>query len=114
MNFIAEYWPVIMGLLALCLAAGLSLTRLAGLPTKEQIKKIKEWLIYAVTEAEKELGSGTGQLKLRWVYDAFTARFPMAACLVSYSTFSGWVDEALEAMKELLQNNPSISDYVNK
>ncbi|MFR6482019.1 MAG: hypothetical protein ACLUPD_10785 [Anaerotignum faecicola] len=45
----------------------------------EQREKVKEWLLLAVTEAEKELGSGTGQLKLRYVYDLFLRRFPAVA-----------------------------------
>ena len=38
--------------------------------------RVKEWLRYAVTIAEQELGSGTGQIKLRQVYDMFIERFP--------------------------------------
>lgn len=38
---------------------------------KNQKEKIVEWLVYAVTEAEKQLGNGTGQLKLRLCYDWF-------------------------------------------
>ena len=114
MTFFLPYWPVIAGLFALFLMACLALFRFAGLPTKKQISKIKVWLVYAVTEAEKELGNGTGQLKLKRVYDIFVTRFPVAACLISYQTFSGWVDEALISMRELLQKNPAISDYVNQ
>ena len=35
------------------------------LPTNKKIANMKEWLKWAVVEAEKALGSGTGQLKLR-------------------------------------------------
>ena len=37
----------------------------------------KEWLLFAVTEAEKSLGGGTGELKLHVTYDAFIKRFPL-------------------------------------
>lgn len=74
--------------------------------------KIKEWLLYAVTEAEKELGGGTGQLKLRQVYDLFVQRFPAVAAVISFDTFSGWVDEALEQMREMLAKNEQVAAYV--
>lgn len=41
----------------------------------EQVN-VKEWLLLAVTEAEKALGSGTGQLKLRQTYQMFVKTFP--------------------------------------
>lgn len=45
------------------------------MPSDKQLNKVREWLLYAVTKAEKELGGGTGQIKLRYVYDMFVARF---------------------------------------
>lgn len=75
--------------------------------------KVKEWLKYAVTMAEKELGSGTGQLKLREVYDWFLEMFPVFGKIVPFSIFSKWVDLALEWMREQLKNNDSISVFVS-
>lgn len=75
--------------------------------------KVKEWLKYAVTMAEKELGSGTGQLKLREVYDWFLEMFPVFGKIVPFSIFSKWVDLALDWMREQLKNNDNISVFVN-
>lgn len=75
--------------------------------------KVKEWLKLAVTMAEKELGSGTGQLKLREVYDWFLNMFPVFSKIVPFSIFSKWVDLALEWMREQLENNNNISVFVN-
>jgi hypothetical protein len=75
---------------------------------------IREWLLMAVTEAEKELGDGTGQLKLRYVYDLFVTRFPWAAKVVSFSTFSALVDEALVEMREMLDKNAAVKMYVKE
>ena len=77
------------------------------------VKKLKEWLIYAVAAAEKELGGGTGQLKLREVYDKFIDKFPILAKLISFSSFSKLVDKALEKLKELLEKNEDIANYIN-
>lgn len=84
-----------------------------GLPTEEQLSKVREWLLWAVTEAEKELGGGTGALKLRQVYDLFVTRFPWLAKVISFELFSTMVDEALEEMRELLDTNLAVSAFVN-
>lgn len=83
------------------------------LPDIQKKENVREWLKYAVIEAEKELGSGTGQLKLRKVYNMATANFPWIVQLVSFEVFSLWVDEALEWMKNQLKSNLAIDTYVN-
>ena len=75
-------------------------------------KKVLEWLRYAVTMAEQELGGGTGQIKLRQVYDMFIERFPIFSKLVPFSVFSSWVDIALEFLKEQIEKNQKIKDFV--
>lgn len=84
------------------------------LPNENKIANVKEWLKYAVTEAEKALGSGTGQLKLRWVYDLAVKQFPWISQLVTFETFSEWVDEALEWMNNQISTNEALSEYVSK
>lgn len=78
-----------------------------------QKKNILEWLLKAVVEAEKELGSGTGQLKLRTVYDWFIEAFPVVSAFVPFSVFSAWVDVALETMEKLLKENQQVKAYVS-
>lgn len=82
------------------------------LPVGTQKQKIKEWLLWAVTEAEKNLGGGTGQIKLRWVYDLFIDKFRFASTLVPFDTFSKWVDETLDKMRVLLQSNIALQEFV--
>ena len=82
-------------------------------PSDDQITAVKAWLLLAVTNAERDLGGGTGKLKLRQVYDLFIQRFPYIARWISFDIFSGWVDEALDEMKRLLTSNQAIQDYIN-
>ena len=110
--WLAEKWYLALTAVVMVVMAVVLVSSFVKLPTKEQIAKIKEWLLYAVTEAEKELGGGTGQLKLRQVYDLFVQRFPAVAAVVSFDTFSLWVDEALEQMRELLAKNEHAAAYV--
>ena len=112
--WLAENWYLALTAVVMVVMAVVLVSSFVKLPTKEQIAKIKEWLLYAVTEAEKELGGGTGQLKLRQVYDLFVQRFPAVAAVVSFDTFSLWVDEALEQMRELLAKNEHAAAYVEK
>lgn len=84
------------------------------MPSNAQIAKIKEWLLYAVAKAEKELGSGTGQLKLRYVYDMFITKFSHLSKIISFEAFSLLVDESLDIFREMLENNKNISNYIEK
>lgn len=72
----------------------------------------KNWLVWAVSEAEKMLGSGTGQLKLRYVYDAAVVRFPIVAKLIPFNIFSRMVDAALVVMHEMIENNVKIAETI--
>lgn len=74
--------------------------------------KVKEWLKWAVAEAEYYLGSGTGQLKLRHVYDMFVDTYPVFSKIVPFDIFSKWVDLALEWLAEQLEKNPNIANYI--
>lgn len=101
---IFENWEVFVAMMAAAGVIGVGIGRFLKMPTKAQTEKVKEWLLWAVTEAEKELGSGTGKLKLRQVYDLFIQRFPAVAMAISFDTFGSWVDEALDEMRQLLKN----------
>lgn len=81
-------------------------------PSDKQIENLKEWLKLAVTEAEAALGSGTGQLKLRDVYDMAVEKFPWVGEFITFETFSTWVDEALEWMNNQLESNENVKAYV--
>lgn len=109
---ILQYWPVIFAFLcgvAVCIIFAI---QFAKEPTDKKIQMVKEWLLFAVIQAEKELGGGTGQIKLRYVWDMFLKTFPALASVVSFEMFSALVDEALEQMRHLLATNKDIEAYV--
>lgn len=112
MNFFIEYWWVLVIVVAIGGTTGWAIYTFTKKPLSEQIDNVKEWLLYAVTEAEKELGSGTGQIKLRYVYDMFLVTFPALARLISFEQFSFLVDEALDTFRPLLEQNKSLKSYV--
>jgi hypothetical protein len=83
------------------------------LEKEKQIKILQEWLLLAVVQAEKELGSGTGEIKLRYVYDKFIQKFGKMAMIISFEQFSIMVDVALNKMRDMLSSNTQLVNYVN-
>lgn len=113
MDFIVENWYILVGLLAIIAAVVVYIVRFFKQPTEKQLESIKEWLLWATTEAEKRFGSGTGKLKLRYVYGLFAETFPWLAKIISFETFSELVDSALGDMTNLLASNNAVQLYVN-
>ena len=114
MTWLIENWMVVFGLAVAVILAAIVVYRFFGMPTDKQVAKIKEWLIWACIEAEKALQSGTGQLKLRQVYDMFCAvpAFSWVAKLISFEMFSDWVSDALVTVKQMLVSNEALATYV--
>ncbi len=113
-NFILDNWYLLLVLLFCVVVAVLTIKKFLQQPQDKQIAKVQEWLLYAVAQAEKEFGSGTGQLKLRFVYDSFVARFPQVAAMITFETFSTMVDIALSKFNNMLTSNKKVQSYVNQ
>lgn len=113
-HFIQEYWYLIIALIAVVSVVSIKAYIWFKTPGEEQKEKIRQWLIYAVAEAEKKLGSGTGQLKLRYVYNMFIAKFPTVALFIDFEDFSQMVDKALEELQELIRTNVNIQAIFDK
>lgn len=111
---IVANWPLVVASVAVIVVAIISVLNFIQKPSDDQIQSVREWLLFACVQAEKQLGSGTGKLKLRYVYDMFLEKFPYIAKFLTFDTFSQYVDEALEKMKELLNTNERIKEYVGE
>ena len=109
-TFLATYWYLIVVAIAIIAVASIKIYIWIKTPGKDQLNKIQEWLVWAVAQAEKELGSGTGQMKIKYVYDLFISKFPAIAIFIKYDTFTQMVDKALEEFKELLSSNEKINE----
>ena len=106
MEFVVSNWGIM--LIALLVIVGLT-----NLIMNDK-EKAKKWLLLAVLEAEKEFGSKTGAIKLRYVYELFLSTFPLLSKFISFEQFSTMVDEALEEMKHLINTNDAVSNYVDR
>lgn len=112
MEFIIENWALIVAAMAAGSVATVAVINFAKLPSSQQITQAKEWLLYAVINAEQALGTGTGEVKLRYVYDMFVVRFPWLVAVVSFEEFTAWTSEALQKMQELIESNEDVGSLV--
>lgn len=114
MNWLIKNWFLVVALVA-CGTVGIWLViHFLEMPKEKQKAKIKEWLIWACIEAESILQSGTGQLKLREVWNMFCAvpAFTWVARVITFDQFSVWVSDALVEAKKMLVNNATIAKRV--
>ena len=114
MMWLVKNIDIIIGLIALLIVLGIAIYKFIQSGKEHQVKKIKEWLLFAVIQAEKELGEGTGQIKLRYVYDMFVSKFRFVQMLVSFKEFSEMVDDSLDIMRGMLSTNAKAKEYVDK
>lgn len=76
------------------------------------VNGFKNWLVWAVSEAEATFGSKTGKLKLRYAYELAIERFPTLAKFIPFTLFSKLVDGALAVMRDMIENNKSIAEAI--
>lgn len=107
LNFFIDNWYIIATFICALILAITKIIEFIGYPTDKKREEIKHRLLAYVTEAELELGSSTGQLKLSTVYDYFCEAFPHAKKWISFDQFSDLVDEVLPTMREVLENKES-------
>lgn len=111
-EFIIQNWYLILAAIAVLIVGIKVIYEL--IQSKQLIPKIQEWLLYAVIEAEKALGEGTGEAKLRLVYDMMIAKFPAAVLLISFAKFKEMVDIALAQLEEMLKDNVNLQHYIDE
>lgn len=114
MKWIITNWYIIAAVLAAVTVSFLGIIKFWRLPSEKQKEKIREWLIWACIEAERALQSGTGQLKLREVWNKFCAvpAFSWVTKVITFDLFTQYVNEALLIMKKLLTENNELAKYV--
>lgn len=105
---------ILVGIVGLLIIIGLGVYEFFKLEKSKRLNMVREWLLLAVVKAEKQLGGGTGQIKLRFVYDMFIDKFKFLSMLISFNQFSSMVDEALDQMKEMLSTNQQLKEYIEK
>lgn len=106
MNFLQNYWLDITAVLVFA-------TVLVLLFKSGAKKQVKEILFYLVTQAEKQFGEKTGQLKYACVVTWLFERLP-AVCrfFLTQKEISALIESAVTRMKEYLSSNEKAKDIV--
>ena len=100
------FWIV---LFVVCFGLGMFLDKFIKKSKAQKMQMVKNWLLYAIAMAERELGSGTGRIKLGQVYEQFLLVFPQLQRFISFDTFAKMVDDVLEEFAELVEENVVIA-----
>ena len=112
LKILADNWAILVAMICGVAFVITMVVKFMNMPSAKQIENLMEWLKIAVVEAEKALGTGTGSLKLRSVYESAVIAFPWIAKYMTFEKFSELVDVALEWMKEQIEKNQYIKEYI--
>lgn len=121
MRWIIDNWSLLAAILAAVAVAYIRVRKYLEASDDEKkkqrdamVKALEAWLLRGVTEAEKDLGGGTGKLKLRAVYERALELFgPGMAELVPFDEFDELVQGPLEEMRKMLEGNKAAANYVS-
>lgn len=103
LSIILDFIPLIIVLLVL----------VCGVITFFKDKKnLKNTLLYLCTEAEKQYGSKTGQIKLSYTWDQACRAFPFLTKFLTFDMFSKMVDKCLANFKNMVASNERVAEYV--
>lgn len=112
LKILADNWAILVAMICGVAFVTTMVVKFMNMPSAKQIENLMEWLKIAVVEAEKALGTGTGSLKLRSVYESAVIAFPWVAKYMTFEKFSELVDVALEWMREQIEKNQYIKEYI--
>lgn len=106
LNFLLMNWDSVLFVLAVIVIVIVLICR-------GETAILKEILFRLVTEAEKEYGSGTGELKkaavIDWLYDKLPA---IVKIFLTPDRLGKLIEEVLEIAKEKWAANPSLQQYI--
>lgn len=112
MKFLIENWSLLVILALMIVSAVIYVKKFVELPDEEQLIKVREFLLWAVTEAERIYGGKTGNLKKAYAYKLFCEYFPSFVAVVPFDIFEKMVDSALVQMRHLIETNVAIKNYI--
>lgn len=76
---------------------------------------VKKIVLSLVVQAEKALGSGTGELKYAFVVDALYSKLPaVIRLLYSKKEINQFIEDAVQQLKNTLDSGNTLSGYENE
>ena len=105
-NFVLANWDFILLIVA-------ALAAMVYAIFKGNKSVVMKMLYAMVTEAEKNMGGGTGSLKLASVIEAIYPKLPaVIKMFVTDAMLKKWVEDALVLAKESWEKNTNIAQYI--
>lgn len=105
LDFIQANW----GSIAVVIGILIALLALIKLGKTDTVKKI---VLSLVVQAEKTLGSGTGELKYAYVIDKLYDKIPkIVSFLYTKKEIDNMIEESVIKLKEILSKGISLSGY---
>ena len=73
---------------------------------------VRQILLSLVVQAEKALGSGTGELKYAWVLDNFYNKMPVIIrMLFTKKEIDTMIEEGVQKLKDILASGTTLNSY---
>jgi len=101
-NWLITYWPTILVIIVLAVWIVYKIKNFYKLPNSERVKRIKEWLLYWVTEAIKKYDVGEMDLAIAEIYGLFCDKFPIIKTLIPLDVVHQWIEQAFEKFQGIL------------
>ena len=105
LNFLAANWDSILAALVIIVVAIVCVI-------KQEKNIVFKMLFSLVTEAEKQYGNGTGELKLSSVISQIYEKLPSISKFIPVKTLEKWVDEGLVDAKKKWEANNNVATYI--
>lgn len=112
MDWIINNWSMIVVVIAFIVVFYIQYRKFCKLPSEQQLAKVKAFLLVVVVEAERIYKSKTGRIKLSYAYEKFVQAFPSLVPIIPFELFASMVDEVLEQMRNMLEDNENVRNYV--
>lgn len=105
-EFMAAYWDSILLVICTCTVLGI-------LYFRGQKKIVYKILYSLITEAEKQFGGGTGELKQAFVIEKVYNALPaVLKAVISAERLGEWIDDVLLGAKAKWTENLSVRGYI--
>ncbi len=105
LNWLVEYWFVIVVFVCVLFVLIVHIVKFLIMEPNKKLSFIKDTIFSLVLMAEKELGSKTGEAKLKLVITTFYKKYPFARFILPENKLIEVIEESVVEMKNILKKN---------
>ncbi len=105
LNWLIENWFLIVIFLCFFGKSIINTINFLLMEPNKRLLFIRENILNLVLKAEEQLGSKTGELKLKLVINLFYKKYPIARLIISETKLIEMIEESVTEMKNTLKEN---------